>query len=355
VPDDSPAYSDLESEPEVHRERVQRATMRNRLERRKTEFALEEVEDQFQTKARQARTQQEEEQRRAQDVADKAKKENWERNLIERALNALPRDCSAEYAPVVASAVRTHLKQFGPSDSDRVIQKIVEGATESALKPYHLQKRREIATDKALAELPYMRHGEPEIKAEAKKLAAKALDEIGDSDQETLNSVAKLAMKPVKLACEISRKRAEIMDTLQWQTLGMSKEEKEEAQKAVTGTLDSLPTNTRPDQMQEAADKALAAQQQRFTARRAEQERVLAEQRAVQALVQLGLQHLDSALNEYEWDSYWERLAECNRMRPLLQAALSEAAEDGEIDSSNIRKWVGEWVEEELDPEENEI
>jgi hypothetical protein len=42
-------------------------------------------------------------------------------------------------------------------------------------------------------------------------------------------------------------------------------------------------------------------------------------------------------------------------MRPLLQAALSEAAEDGEIDSSNIRKWVGEWVEEELDPEENEI
>lgn len=348
--DEPPAPEPLQEDPEVRAERVKRHAMSNRLARRKTELELAEVEDRFRDREHQAQAQAKEEQRKRAEADAQSAREKWERTWIEAVPSYLPYGCPAECRLKAVEEVRKSLRNFGPSDSTPFLRGIVTAAVEVALKPHRLQERRKAAVEGAIRELPYLAQGsDSAYELAARKLATKAIDELGESDQRTMTAAATLAVQPVIRFYQLGEKRKSLVrDLTYWEYWRAEQKERESLIAEVQGTLDALPPDTAEAALEQAAKTAVAKHEAKLAAREAADR----EAREAQETVNAGLSCLDAVLGEYEWDSYTERVQVREQLRPALNEALKEGVEGGAVDAASVREWVESWVDENLTDDE---
>jgi len=352
----SAIQAEMEPEPREDTPAVQEAretlkVVKTRVDIRKAELELEQTEDQFRERERQAaRQRQADEQRKAEAQKASARKQ-WADDLLASTMRRLPGDCPPDAEESIASAARRILSEYSPDDPQSVVSRLLNAAAERELAPYRREKMIEQAVEKAVGQLPISVRGfnRPTVQQiEARRLARQAILSSGEATgQQEMEAIARHAVQPLVKACERAGNIKAIMDSLNWWELGQATiEERQEAQKAVKEELEASPRTATKNELEDLKERALKPHVKALK-RRIEEEQAEA---LTNQLISAGLSHLSFVLCvSYEGDS--ETRAE---LRAELPDAIREAMEDEELGRSNINDFVAGWVEEQLAEEDDE-
>lgn len=348
--------AEMEPEPREDTPAVQEAretlkVVKTRVDIRKAELELEQTEDQFRERERQAaRQRQADEQRKAEAQKASARKQ-WADDLLASTVRRLPYDCPPDVEESIASAARRVLSEYSPDDPQSVVSRLLNAAVERELAPYRREKMIEQAVEKAVGQLPISVRGfnRPTVQQiEALRLARQAILSSGEATgQQEMEAIARHAAQPLVKACERAEDIKAIMDSLAWWELGnATTEERKGAQEAVREALESSLKTATMSELQEIKERALKPHVKAL-GRRMEAARIEA---LTNQLISDGLRHLSYVLCVgYEVDS--ETRVE---LKADLPDAIREAMEVEELDRSGINDFVDEWVEEQLPEEDDE-
>lgn len=348
--------AEMEPEPREDTPAVQEAretlkVVKTRVDIRKAELELEQTEDQFRERERQAARQRQADEQRKAEAQKASSRKQWADDLLASIMRRLPYDCPPDVEESIASAARRILSEYSPDDPHSVVSRLLNAAVERELVPYRREKLIEQAVEKAAGELPVSVRGfgGPTVQQiEARRLARQAILSSGEATgQQEMEAVARHAVQPLVRACERAEDIKAIMDSLAWWELGnATTKERQEAQEAVREALESsLKTATRSE-LQDIKERALKPHAKGLE-RRMEEARIEA---LTNQLISAGLSHLSFVLCvSYEVDS--ETRAD---LRAELPDAIREAMEVEELDRSNINGFVDEWAEAQLMDEADE-
>ncbi|HEY3440342.1 MAG TPA: helix-turn-helix domain-containing protein [Paludibaculum sp.] len=353
-PDPEPDPEPEPDSPDVRTAREELSIAKTKVELRRVQLELEQTEDSFRERDRQAVAQQQAARRRQAEADEAAARKRWSDDKLEQAMRDLPFDCPPDIEETVATDVRRILHDYAPSDPMHVVDRLIHAAVERSLIPHRRQQLIQTAIDEAADSLPFGAKGwsEPTVyQIKARKLAAQAVaaNAAGMGERE-LKQIARRAVLPVVRAFERAETVERLLLGLQWWELGRADQTERQAavQAAKEALEDAAPTAT-AQQLEERMNKALRPHVQKVEAR-VERQRQQSEE---QGLVRAALSHLSHILLcYYDWDSFSDRAETKDELSQALPEAIREAVEEGDVDASNLKEFVEAWVEEQLEDEE---
>ena len=200
-------------------------------------------------------------QREQAQLREQQRRQRWQSQWIEYALQSLPYDAPDEIKLQVHNQVIETLARLNPTESRRVIEQLVEAATEKALKPWKRQKEIQKIIDDALPyEIKYS-----DDKPRAVRAAAESISKLrSEATREELELAAKEAIQPFVIkheqmvAAREHQKQCNWIITLVWTQLREETSEVLElAKETVAKALQQQPVGCSQKMMEQARDQAL--------------------------------------------------------------------------------------------------
>jgi hypothetical protein len=325
-----------------------------RLKRRRLELEGEQLEDQFEERARARQAEQDEAARRQAQATAAQMRRQWEEGKIEWALSGLPRDCPAEIRLSVKDRVREALKDLTPASAKGMVDQVVRAATETALEPYYAARRIVEAVESAVQALPYYaRYQDSPWELEARTAARAAVNKLGGGqDGATLRAAARAAVAPIARKFEHQRLMRQLIEQERFWGIGTATEaERKAALKDLSAALQSLPIGTSKEDMEEAKREALEPHSKALRRRLRDAQR----QAEAREVAEKGVRHLRHHLFvDFEWDSHEERMERQEELIQDLRPHLEELAQAGQVTAADVEDYVEEWVDEQLNLDEED-
>ncbi len=194
-------------------------------------------------------------------VQDQQRRERWQSKWIHYALEKMPYDAPEEMKLPVHKQVIETLARLSLTESRRVIEQLVDAATEKALRPWRRQQEIQKVIEDALPyEIKYS-----DDKPKAVKAAAESISKLrSEATREELELAAKEAIQPFVIkheqmvAAREHQKQCTWIVTLVWTQLREETSEVLElAKEAVANALRQLPVGCSMKMLEQARDRAL--------------------------------------------------------------------------------------------------
>lgn len=321
-----------------------------RLRRRRLELEAEQVEDQFHEREQTRQDEQEEAQRRQAQASASEARRQWLEGKIEAALNRLPADCPAEIQLNVQERIRTALKDLTPQSADGITRQAVTAAVETALEPYRASKRIIQAVESGIETLPIMaQYQDSPWVNDARRAARAAVTRLGTSeDAAAMRSAAIAAVKPIGEKFEHEETISKLLRDLLYWNLGTATDgERKAARKSAEAALRNLPAGADKEEMEEAIREALHPHDKVIRHRLKEAAREI----KVRQIVDKGIARVSHHLTfgGWEFDSYTDRDETERDLKAELRPHLEELAEAGEITAADVKDYVEQWIDDELE------
>lgn len=281
----------------------------------------------------------------ARDAEARECRRQWEAGWLDLALKLLPCDVPHSFELDVHQAVAELLPRLDGYQPEQLIKRLIQAAIGKVLQPWYRKKEIEKIIDECRKQLPIevrSWHGTPtEWEARAMQAAANAIAPLGnDASLAEIRAAAALASSKIcaeygtRKGAEDHRRTCEQMAQLTF--------EGDDARAAVRQALEKLPVGATHTEMQKARDAALAP----FRAAKraaADADRFL--QHVSDYIEELG----NERTGEWElgnWSKRYDLAAKLkSKLRPLLIQELSK----GTLDADEVRDFIEEWVDQELD------
>ena len=249
--------------------KLQKLGVRRQIEQEMDFFRGRDQEEEDREEQRRTRLQEQRhrQQRRQALVQDQQKRERWQSQWTEYALRSLPYDAPEEIKLQVHKQVIETLARLNPDESRRVIEQLVEAATEKALKPWKRQKEiRKITEDALPYDIKYS-----DDKPRAVRAAAEAISKLRpEATPEELELAAKEAMQPFLIKQEHEKQCEEIIRSVSSCLRGDTARDREVGRDVVRAEIEKLPVGCGVEMMEQIRDQLLQ-QLQRIIDKRAEE------------------------------------------------------------------------------------
>jgi hypothetical protein len=317
------------------------------LHKLRLELEQQEVEDQLQARDRRQDAVEAAERQKAAAAQAEQLRRKWRDEWIETALRSLPDGARRETEVEVNGAVEDVLASLQPSQPWYVIQRLVNAAVQKALRPWSRRQEVKRALESAMNKLGWEVRSSSDfvpLKQRAWEAAVAAVGgirvEAGYSEMET---AATQAVQPMIQQYEHASACRRVLSSIR--LYGVGSAEREQATQAVRKALAELPIGATQRHIEDAKQAALAPFETAI-ADHEEVRRLAAEQQrkrsAAQFSLMLQLDHVARYLQEtYEWRSHGELVEECDRLRPLIKAALvEELMQRPDMDGQVIRRRI---------------
>jgi hypothetical protein len=234
----------------------------NLLRKRKIEFELAEVDDQFQ-----ARDIAKAERRLECERAERARLEedgrtDWLRKAEESALRRIHPDVPAEKRLAAIESVRTRLEPLTPTPSLQVTTEIIDAVLEISLGPWIRLGDMATVAKEIRDKLPWEFRDSSEVRTAAVEAAVQALNDLFAGIHATIGDMRAVAAAPVQDVVRASRhdrRIQKLLDDRSWLRLpDVSVEEQARAKAAVAAALRAQPATAFDHDLEAARDAALA-------------------------------------------------------------------------------------------------
>lgn len=359
--------------PEVQKAADQVAVTRSRLDRRKTELELEEVEDKFEE--RETRRQEREEQERRQRAEEQRLqvRRRWEEEQIAEALSDLPYDCDGDSQLAAERTLREALRQFDQNSPRTLIETITAAAVDAGLVKYRqrketaerqareaakLNRHRSIVNDIIRDAVWKLRSATEDEKDEAREIATEALARFQPgADEHDMRKAVEKALKPLqarveaRLANEAKERQFEsdkqqILDGLSsWMLFHANQDEREEAIETATEELEEFEPGASYAEMKQAVHEALEPLEAAVREREEDEE---TERKIVDAL-RTARERLHHVLYiDHDWDVYGDDREVFKSAAEDMERRCRELLESGNIEPDEVRTWVERWIKNNL-------
>jgi excisionase family DNA binding protein len=339
----------------------------NKLERMKIRKQAVELQDFFDAReqaeldkqiAEDRQWQEQQERRRQERRAELAAEERqrFTNRWIARALTThKPTDAPEHYALVVRDNLISTLGILEPDTSEAVVEAFVNASIAHSLRPSRATEERlqakRAAVARAIASLPIRMQWNDGWEARARKAASDAVESSSENASALhLVATAESAVRPLIAQFEHNERIRSIVESLH--LTESNREDREEAQEAVTAALSKLPTSTSERELAQAKEKTLAPIRERIAARLQQQREEEERQQKLAAkerLVQSGLSEIYlyacQMLREFDYPSH-ETAGEIEqRVRPEVEKRLRKEL-SGEEDQNDVLRLVHEIMRE---------
>ena len=330
------------------------AITRSMLEKRRIDREREETEDWFRARQRQTAAEEAIERQHREAKLTEERRQRWEQQWIQYALDSLPAGARREVEIEVHAAVDAVLSGLQPGQPETNTQRLVDAAVHRALRPWTRKQEVERALGTAVNKLPWdvrnSRQYAP-MKQRACEAAVEALRRLREEvSYREMEAATVLAVQPVireyehEQDCERMAGRVYIFDATQV--------ELEAAKEAVRKGLAALPVGATVKELEKARDAAVAPYKAAVDVRK-EKARVesqkQAQRRAAEWNADLHLNHIVPYLQKEFELKPWEVIREAERLRPLIREILvAELLKNPTMTFDQIRKSIEDQVEDEM-------
>ena len=240
----------------------------NKLETRKIERDLAEVEDFFDERQHQEQERQAEQERSAVAAQAARQRQAWLDQWLQDALDSLPGGTPQETKLKLAQAVTAALERRHPGEPVSLTRQIVEAAVAKALQPYQQAQETERAISQALGELPWGAKGfsfsPSPWEIQARLEAEQALEALpAGASLARKRARARQVVKEIgqqfqrQQAREDHQRTCEEMASDGGSLRGIDSEHREEARRAVRQELAKFPVGTPREPLEKARDRVL--------------------------------------------------------------------------------------------------
>ena len=344
--------------PEVLDEMDAATITKTRLERRRTELELDEVEDQFRQRARQRQIVADEQRERELEAARRTARKSWEERWLKHAANVVPRGASPEALLAVQNSVREVLAALSPDSANDRVERIVVAAVSVALEPFHRRNALERILKDAVDELPLRARGTSARKNYVSMVfeaAQREVNKLGDAASlGTIREAVARAIQPVLLQARADETRESLLGGLNyWMFFKATDKERERARQTAREALYAASDECSKAALEAVMKKSLRPLEEQVEAR------IAAEHKREQFSILLRRAESATASyvqSNYEFDSYSERQDAIRGLQQELAEALEDAIEEGEVGplGEGLDEWIGTWVDEQFDEDEED-
>ena len=243
--------------------KLQKLGVRRQIEEEMDFFRGRDQEEEDRQDQRRTRLQEQRHRQRRQQaqLLDQQRRQQWQSRWIEYALRSLPYDAPEETKLQVHQQVIETLAKLNPGESRRVIEQLVDAATEKGLRPWRRQQEIQKVIEDALPyEIKYS-----DEKPRALRAAAEAISKLRpEATREELELAAKEAIEPFVIKHQRMMAAREHQTQCDWMVchvvIGFRHETSEVlnlAKQAVSKALRQLPVGCSKKVMERARDQAL--------------------------------------------------------------------------------------------------
>jgi excisionase family DNA binding protein len=319
--------------------------LENQVKSLELKRAKEKQLDWFRERQRSQAASQAQHQKRALELRASQLRREWITQWLAYAIECLPKDAPADIALDVRANIEQTLADFDPSQPHHVVERLIHGDVEKALRPWRRGKEIEKAIQDARNRLPAFAQGLLSSPSEWDTLAMRAASEAvaklsPDCSFAEIRAVCADAGEQVRLKYE--RRRAEEAHQracaliVEWVFDG------EEARAAVRDALRALPVGATSTDLEKARDKALSP----FRAAK----KAASDADSFLSHVQTYIEKLgNEATGEWDLGTWSERWDLAEKIKKEIRPKLIRALLRGELADDEIREFVEETVNDELD------
>jgi hypothetical protein len=239
------------------------------------------------------------------------------------------------------------LASLQPSQPWYVIQRLVNAAVQKALRPWSRRQEVKRALESAMNKLGWEVRSSSDfvpLKQRAWEAAVAAIGGIRvEAGYSEMEAAAIQAVQPMIQQYEHVAACGRVLSSIYLSGAGSA--EREQATDTVRKALAELPIGAAQRQIQDAKQAALAPFETAIAGREKAQRLEAEQQRKrwdAKLTVTLELDHIARYLEQtYEWRSHGELVEECDRLRPLIKAALvEELMQRPDMDGQAIRRRI---------------
>ncbi len=273
----------------------------------------EDRQDQRQLRLQEQRHRQQREQAQ---VRDQQRRQQWQSQWTEYALRSLPYDAPEEMKLQVHKQVIETLAGLSLTESRRVIEQLVEAATEKALKPWRRQQEiRKVIDDALPYEIKYS-----DDKPRAVRAAAEAISKLrSEATREELQLAAKEAMLPFIVKQDHEKQCEEIIRSVSSCLRGGdTAQDREVGRDVVRAEIEKLPVGCGIEMMEQIRDQLLP-HLQRIIDQRAEE--AAAQRKKQEAEAQRKREAEEAKLRKQQEEARRKQEAEAAQIRKKNEAA----------------------------------
>lgn len=334
----------------------------DRLEIRRTELELENVEDAFRERQRRQAETEAEQRRRQLEASEAAARKEWEERTLLHALRRIPADCGPTLKLKAEQQLRAALQPYSHHTTPELVEEVTAAAVEAALTPYRQEQKVQQIISEALAELPAaargLRERSPSEVRFLQRFAARAEALPPHADLAALRAIALREARQVAALFEHEQRKETALAELQHWNLRLfaaaavpTPDEYQQAKQEAREALAAAQVGESLAEMSERVSEALEPLEHAIR-RRARSERK--EQRHAQ-LIAAAVAHFKTLLvADYEWDSLSEMQEACDEYEADLAEDLREALASGEVaaDHAAVRDWTKAWTAEHIETDD---
>ena len=327
------------------------AITRSMLEKRRIDRDREETEDWFRARQRQTAAEEAIERQRREAQLAEERRQHWEQQWVQNALNSVPSEARREVEIEVHAAVDAVLSGLQPSHPALITQRLVEAAVQRALRPWTRKQEIERALRTAINKLPWDVRNRQEyapMKQRACDAAFEALRRLREeASYREMETAAVQAVQPVIREYEHQQDCMRMVERVY--LLDATREEQEAAKEEVRKALAALPISATVRELEKARDAAVvphkAAVDLRKEKARLESQRQ-AQRRAAEWNADLHLNHIVRYLQQEFELKPWELSREAERLRPPIRETLvAKLLKNPNMTFDQIRKSIEDQIE----------
>lgn len=325
----------------------------SRLQKRRLEREIEEVEDFFRERQTRQAAEEAAERQRVESAQIEQRRLQWIHQWTEYAFSSLPRDLPREVELEVHGSVQQALSGLQMGQPAAITTRLVQAAVERALRPWKRKQEIERAVRAGMAKLAWeVRHGSDfaELKQRAWRAAAGAISKLHENaNYDEKVAAASWAVEPIDreyqhlLVCK---------RILTWTfVVGASDDEQDAAKEAVRKALTVQPVGVKLKQLEQVKEtalvpfKAAVVQREKAAQQNSEQR---ARRRDAEWKAETELSHIARYLQqEFDFDGeHAEMCREAARLRPLIREALIEnLLQNPNMSGEDIRNVIEDLIE----------